>query len=62
VLDLLLHKMALIIGHIDVKALVRYQAAFIEWMKFWRRLGFTALTIGLVLIGLIVYSMLFAYR
>ena len=31
-------------------------------LKFWRRLGFTALTIGLVLIGLIVYSMLFAYR
>jgi hypothetical protein len=31
-------------------------------VKFWRRLGFTALTIGLVLIGLIVYSMLFAYR
>jgi hypothetical protein len=31
-------------------------------VKFWRRLGFTALAIGLVLIGLIVYSMLFAYR
>jgi hypothetical protein len=31
-------------------------------VKFWRHLGFTALTIGLVLIGLIVYSMLFAYR
>jgi cytochrome b subunit of formate dehydrogenase len=31
-------------------------------VRFWRRLGFTALTIGLVLIGLIVYSMIFAYR
>jgi hypothetical protein len=31
-------------------------------VKFWRRLGFTALAIGLILIGLIVYSMLFAYR
>jgi cytochrome b subunit of formate dehydrogenase len=31
-------------------------------VKFWRRLGFTALSIGLILIGLIVYSMLFAYR
>jgi predicted CXXCH cytochrome family protein len=31
-------------------------------VRFWRRLGFTALSIGLVLIGLIVYSMLFAYR
>ena len=31
-------------------------------VKFWRRLGFTALTIGLILIGLIVYAMLFAYR
>jgi hypothetical protein len=31
-------------------------------VKFWRRIGFTALTIGLVLIGLIIYSMLFSYR
>jgi len=31
-------------------------------VKFWRRLGFTALTVGLILIGLIVYSMIFAYR
>jgi len=31
-------------------------------VRFWRRLGFAALTIGLVLIGLIVYAMLFAYR
>ena len=31
-------------------------------VRFWRRLGFTALTIGLVLIGLIVYAMIFAYR
>ena len=31
-------------------------------VRFWRRLGFAALTIGLVLIGLIIYSMLFAYR
>jgi cytochrome b subunit of formate dehydrogenase/uncharacterized protein with PIN domain len=30
--------------------------------KFWRRLGFTALGIGLSLIALIVYAMLFAYR
>ena len=30
--------------------------------KFWRRLGFTALTVGLILIGLIVYAMLFVYR
>lgn len=31
-------------------------------VRFWRRLGFTALTIGLLLIALIIYSMLFAYR
>ncbi len=31
-------------------------------VKFWRRLGFTALTIGLILIGLIIYAMIFAYR
>ena len=31
-------------------------------VKLWRRFGFTALTIGLVLIGLIVYAMMFAYR
>jgi cytochrome b subunit of formate dehydrogenase len=31
-------------------------------VRFWRRLGFTALTIGLILIGLIVYAMIFAYR
>jgi len=31
-------------------------------VRFWRRLGFTALTIGLVLIGLIIYAMVFAYR
>jgi len=31
-------------------------------IRFWRRLGFTALTIGLVLIGLITYAMVFAYR
>jgi hypothetical protein len=30
--------------------------------KNWRRLGFTALGIGLVLIGLILYAMIFAYR
>jgi len=30
--------------------------------KLWRRLGFTALGIGLFLIGLIIYAMLFAYR
>lgn len=31
-------------------------------MKFWRRLGFTALTVGLILIALILYAMIFAYR
>jgi len=31
-------------------------------VRYWRRLGFTALTIGLILIGLIVYAMLFIYR
>ena len=31
-------------------------------VRFWRRLGFTALTIGLTLIALIVYAMLFIYR
>jgi len=30
--------------------------------KLWRRLGFTALFIGLFLIALIIYAMLFAYR
>jgi cytochrome b subunit of formate dehydrogenase len=42
-----------------------------EWMmeapaerdvRFWRRLGFTALGLGLGLIGLIVYAMVFVYR
>jgi cytochrome b subunit of formate dehydrogenase len=31
-------------------------------VKFWKRIGFTALTIGLVLIGLILYAAVFAYR
>ena len=31
-------------------------------VRFWRRLGFSALTLGLLMIGLIVYAMLFAYR
>ena len=31
-------------------------------VKLWRRFGFAALTVGLILIGLIVYAMLFAYR
>jgi cytochrome b subunit of formate dehydrogenase len=31
-------------------------------VKMWRRLGFTALGIGLCLIGLILYAMIFAYR
>lgn len=31
-------------------------------VKLWKRLGFVALTIGLILIGLIIYAMLFAYR
>ena len=31
-------------------------------VKMWRRLGFTALEIGLALIGLILYAMIFAYR
>ncbi len=30
--------------------------------RMWRRFGFTALGIGLVLIGLILYAMMFAYR
>ena len=30
--------------------------------RMWRRFGFTALAIGLLLIGLILYSMLFLYR
>jgi len=31
-------------------------------VKLWRRFGFAALTLGLIMIGLIVYAMLFAYR
>jgi cytochrome b subunit of formate dehydrogenase/uncharacterized protein with PIN domain len=31
-------------------------------VRFWRRIGWTALTIGMILIGLIVYSMVFGYR
>ncbi len=31
-------------------------------VKIWRRLGFAALGIGLALIGLILYAMIFAYR
>ena len=31
-------------------------------VRFWKRIGFLALTVGLVLIGLIVYSMIFGYR
>ncbi|HUI54480.1 MAG TPA: hypothetical protein VLY04_05890 [Bryobacteraceae bacterium] len=31
-------------------------------VRFWRRLGFTALGLGLVMIALIVYAMIFAYR
>jgi cytochrome b subunit of formate dehydrogenase len=31
-------------------------------VRFWRRLGFTALGIGMMLIGLIVYAMVFVYR
>lgn len=31
-------------------------------VKLWRRFGFAALTVGLVLIALIVYAMVFAYR
>jgi cytochrome b subunit of formate dehydrogenase len=31
-------------------------------MRFWKRIGFLALTVGLVLIGLIMYSMIFGYR
>ena len=30
--------------------------------KIWRRFGFVALTVGLILIGLIIYSVLFVYR
>jgi hypothetical protein len=31
-------------------------------VTLWRRLGFTALTIGLVLVGLIIYASVFAYK
>jgi cytochrome b subunit of formate dehydrogenase len=31
-------------------------------VKFWRRFGFTALSIGLSLIALIIYAALFVYR
>jgi cytochrome b subunit of formate dehydrogenase len=31
-------------------------------LRLWKRFGFVALTIGLCLIGLIIYAMLFAYR
>jgi cytochrome b subunit of formate dehydrogenase len=31
-------------------------------VRFWRRIGYTALTVGLILIALINYSMLFGYR
>lgn len=31
-------------------------------VKLWRRLGFAALTVGLILIALILYAMMFAYR
>jgi len=31
-------------------------------VKLWRRLGFAALTIGLLMIGLILYAQIFAYR
>ncbi len=31
-------------------------------VKLWKRLGFVALTTGLVLIVLIIYAMIFAYR
>jgi cytochrome b subunit of formate dehydrogenase/nitrate/TMAO reductase-like tetraheme cytochrome c subunit len=30
--------------------------------RMWRRFGFTALAIGLFLIGLVIYAMIFAYR
>ncbi len=31
-------------------------------IRFWKRIGFLALTVGLALIGLIIYSMIFGYR
>jgi hypothetical protein len=31
-------------------------------VKLWRRLGYTALTIGLLLVGLILYAEIFAYK
>ena len=31
-------------------------------VKFWRRFGFAALSIGLSLIGLILYAAVFVYR
>ena len=30
--------------------------------RMWRRIGFTALTIGICLIALVIYAMIFAYR
>ena len=30
--------------------------------RMWRRFGFTALGIGIFLIGLVLYAMIFAYR
>jgi hypothetical protein len=31
-------------------------------VQFWRRFGFTALTIGLSIIALILYAEIFAYK
>jgi hypothetical protein len=31
-------------------------------VKIWKRLGYAALTIGLLLIALIIYAQLIAYR
>ena len=31
-------------------------------VQFWRRFGFTALTIGLSIIALILYAAIFAYK
>jgi hypothetical protein len=31
-------------------------------VEFWRRFGFTALTVGLGIIALIIYAAIFAYK
>jgi hypothetical protein len=33
-----------------------------QMLRFWRIFGLTALTIGLLLIGLIIYAVVFGYK